>query len=232
MVDPVTTLLRRLPLLIVAWGTLTTFARAHVLDEYLQATLVAIEPDGIRLRINLTPGVEIADKVIPLIDRDGDGVASADEAMLYIEMLHRDFIVRLDGREVDLSWKATNFPRTAELRSGHGIIQVECAVATGTLAIGAHKLVVENRHFPTLGVYLFNAARPNSASIQITRQNRNLNQSTGEIQFSYQQSSNPAGVTSIVAPIVVLFAAVLVIAIFAVARRCRAKPRQSKIDGF
>ena len=39
-------------------------AAAHQLDEYLQGTLVAIEPGEIRLQMNLTPGVAVAEKVL------------------------------------------------------------------------------------------------------------------------------------------------------------------------
>ena len=53
---------------------------AHQLDEYLQATLVVIEPDRIRLQINLTPGVAVAEQVLSLIDRDHDRLISTNEA--------------------------------------------------------------------------------------------------------------------------------------------------------
>ena len=36
---------------------------AHRDDQYLQATLVAVEPGGVRLDINLTPGVAVAENV-------------------------------------------------------------------------------------------------------------------------------------------------------------------------
>src|SRR5579859_4000887 len=60
MVEKVTPVLRRLVLvlaLLVAPGT----GLAHRLDEYLQATLVTIEPGEIRLQINFTPGVAVAE---------------------------------------------------------------------------------------------------------------------------------------------------------------------------
>ena len=52
---------------------------------------------------------------------------------------------------------------------------------------GAHRLTLENRHLPALSVYLFNAAQPQSSSIQITRQKRNEIQSAGEIEFNYRK---------------------------------------------
>ena len=98
---------------------------AHRLDEYLQAMLVVIEPSGIQLQINLTPGIEVADQVLARIDRDDDGVISKDEAGAYAELLKRDLSVRLDGHNVGLKLTGYEFPKPSGLRSGLQIIQVE-----------------------------------------------------------------------------------------------------------
>ncbi len=58
MVEVIIMRLGRLSLLL-ALVALPSTADAHRLDEYLQATLVDIEPGVLRLRINLTPGVDI-----------------------------------------------------------------------------------------------------------------------------------------------------------------------------
>ena len=185
-----------------------------MLDEYLQSTLVAIEPGDVRLKINLTPGVEVADKILAQIDRDRDGVISNDEAAAYSELLKRDLTVRMDGRDTELKLTESNIPALAELRTGHGIIQVEFSITPGSFTAGPHRLAFENRHFNSLGVYLFNAARPRSASIQIARQNRNANQSTGEIEFAYDAPSHSSNAPGFVA----LFAVILLVMVAAVWR--------------
>ena len=68
MVEAVTRRLCRLPLLL-ALLAFPSAVFAHRDDQYLQATLVAIEPSGVRLQINLTPGVAVAEQVIAEIDR-------------------------------------------------------------------------------------------------------------------------------------------------------------------
>jgi hypothetical protein len=161
-------------------------ALAHRLDEYLQATLVTIDPGEVRLQINLTPGVEVADKVLASIDRDHDGVISTNEAAAYCELLKRELTVYLDGRKITLKLTDSSFPALTELRTGWGIMQVQFSAPVGPLAAGAHKLEVKNRHQPRLSVYLFNAAQPKSGLVQITKQKRNKNQSRGEIEFSIQ----------------------------------------------
>jgi hypothetical protein len=162
---------------------------AHRLDEYLQATLVTIEPTRIKLQINLTPGVDIAEHVLTLIDRDRNGLVSTNEAALYSGMLSQDIVVRLDQHKLALKLSAANFPAPTDLRTGWGIIQMEFSATIDRLAPGRHKLTMKNRHLPSLSVYLFNAARPAPESVQITRQKRNQNQSTGEIEFTIVQDS-------------------------------------------
>jgi hypothetical protein len=79
MAEAMSRILCRLPLLL-ALLALPSAVFAHRDDQYLQATLVAIEPSGVRLQINLTPGVAVAEQVIAEIDRDRDGAISKNEA--------------------------------------------------------------------------------------------------------------------------------------------------------
>jgi hypothetical protein len=159
-------------------------AHAHRLDEYLQATLVSLEAGEVRLQINLTPGVAVAEQVLAVIDRDHNGVISVNEAAVYAEMVKRDLIVRLDRRKVSLTLTASSFPEVSELRNGWGFIQLEFTVTSASMSAGSHRLSLKNRHLPAVGVYLFNAAQPRAGEIEITRQKRNESQSLGEIEFA------------------------------------------------
>jgi hypothetical protein len=159
-------------------------ALAHRLDEYLQATLVVIEPGEVRLQINLTPGVAVADRVLAKIDRDRDGMISTNEVAAYCELLKKDLLVRLDQHKLALKLLASNFPAPNELRGGWGIIQLEFSASIGVLAPGPHSFTLKNKHLPALSVYLFNASQPRSGLVRITGQKRNETQSTGEIEFT------------------------------------------------
>ena len=157
---------------------------AHRDDQYLQATLVAIEPSGVRLQINLTPGMAVAEQVIAEIDRDSDGALSKNEAAAYTELLKRDLTLRIDGQDLELELTASEFVPAEELRTGSGTIQMEFSAIFGLPVTGPHRLTLENRHSTAISVYLINAARPRFATVQITRQKRNQNQSVGEIEFT------------------------------------------------
>jgi hypothetical protein len=178
------------PLLFLMLAARPSAVLAHRVDEYLQATIVVVEPDRVRLRINLTPGVAVAENVLRLVDRDRDGVISTYEAAAYCELLKRDLIVQLDHRNVKLKCTASYFPGVVELRSGWGFIQMEFSAKTDALAMGPHKLSIENRHLPKLSVYLINAGQSASASIEITEQIRIANQSTGDIRFILNPRAN------------------------------------------
>jgi nickel/cobalt transporter (NicO) family protein len=184
MVEAVTTRLRCLPLLL-ALVAFPSAVFAHRDDQYLQATLVAIEPDGVRLQINLTPGVAVAEQVIALIDRDRDGAISKNEAAAYAESLRRDLTLGVDGRKLELKLTASELVPPAELRTGSGTIQMEFSASFGALAAGPHRLTLENRHSTRISVYLINAARPRFATVEIIKQKRNDNQSAGEIEFTF-----------------------------------------------
>jgi len=184
MVEAVTRTLCRLPLLL-ALLAFPSAVFAHRDDQYLQATLVAIEPSGVRLQMNLTPGVAVAEQVIAEIDRDRDGAISKNEAAAYAELLKRDLTLRIDGRDLELKLTASEFVPPEELRTGSGTIQMEFSAVVGSLAAGPHRLTLENRHLTAMSVYLINASQPRSAAVQITRQKRNENQSAGEIEFTF-----------------------------------------------
>lgn len=177
---------------------------AHRLDEYLQATLVNIETNSIRLQINLTPGVEVAGPVLALIDLNHDGNISADEAQAYASTVKSSLTLRLDGQALELKVTAADFPPLEELRTGRGIIQLEFSVAPGALAPGSHELAFENRHLTLLSVYLINAALPKTPAVQIIRQIRNGNQSEGRIEFTIHASTATVPGTKRIVPWLIL----------------------------
>src|SRR4029434_2977345 len=172
MVEAVIRRLCRFPLLL-ALLVFPSAVFAHRDDQYLQATLVAIEPSGVRLQINLTPGVAVAEQVITEIDGDRDGAISKNEAAAYAESLKRDLTLRIDGRKLELKLTASEFVPPAELRTGSGTIQMEFSAISGPLAAGPHRLTLENGHLTAMSVYLINAAQPRIAALSLAHDHRN-----------------------------------------------------------
>ena len=79
----------------------------------------------------------------------------------------------------------SEFVSPEELRTGSGIIEMEFSASFCALAPGAHTIALKNRHLTAIGVYLINVVQPRLATIQITSQKRNDNQSSGEIEFTF-----------------------------------------------
>jgi len=198
VVEAVTAAISHQLVLLALFG-LSAKSFAHQLDEYLQATLVSIEPSEIRLDINLTPGVAIADKVIRLIDGNHDQVISTNEALAYAELLRRDLGAGLDGKKLKLELAASAFPEFSELGTGWGIIQIEYVLKCPSLTAGHHSLALKNRHLPSISAYLLNATQPAASSIQISAQKRNDTQSAGEIVFNFRPPPSAFGIRGSIA---------------------------------
>jgi len=132
--------------------------------------------------------------VIAQIDRDRDGEISENEAVAYADSLQRDLTLRVDGQKCDLTLTASEFVPPEELRTGSAIIRMEFSASFGPLAAGPHRLTLENRHLTAMSVYLINAVQPRLSTVQIDRQERNDNQSVGEIEFTFHPlpSNSPA----------------------------------------
>ena len=163
-------------------------ADAHRLDEYLQATTVRLHRDHLGLRVRLTPGVAVADRVLAAVDADGDGVASDDEWRAYADRFGRDLSLTVDGRPVPVRLVGSTFPPVAAVRDGTGdvVLNFDAAVP----AAAGHHVVLENRHRPTASVYLVNCLVPDDAGLRVTGQDRSYDQSV--FRLDYAESATPA----------------------------------------
>jgi hydrogenase/urease accessory protein HupE len=158
-------------------------AVAHRLNEYLQATTIAVAPDGVTVQVRLTPGVDVAASIIAGIDADRDGALSSVETQAYAEDLVRDLSLAIDGRPVTLglqSWSLASLPQMAS-GQGESIVTMAASFSGGE---GPHELTLDNWHQRRLAAYLVNALQPESASVRIGAQRRNYDQSRYVMSFT------------------------------------------------
>jgi hypothetical protein len=180
--------------LLLAFGAAR--ADAHRLDEYLQATTIAVARDGVRLQLRLTPGVAVCSRVLADIDANGDGVLSAREQRTYAERVLRDLSLAVDGDRHPLRLVATSFPDVATMREGRGeiVLDVEAAVPD---AGGDRRLTFENRHERAIGIYLVNALVPQDTAVRITGQRRTVDQSSYVLDYTQRGTrGGPVALTS------------------------------------
>ena len=158
-------------------------ARAHRLDEYLQATVVDVSRQHITLTLRLTPGVEVAPGVIRQIGGNGDSAPSAAAWQGYGATITRGLSLALNGRALPLRVVATAFPAPAAMRAGNGVmtLRLEAAVA---LAPGVYHLAYANHNAGPDTVYLVNALLPRDPALHAIRQQRTPDQSSYQLDFT------------------------------------------------
>lgn len=146
-------------------------AAAHRLDEYLQASRIAIAPDFVAVEIDLTPGVSVASKVVALIDADRDGVLSSAERQAYALLVVGRAQLTVDGAPARLVLAGSEYPAVNDMCAGVGTIHLSARAAVPPTSAGPHNLDYVNVHQPEMSAYLINALQP-GARIRIGDQHR------------------------------------------------------------
>jgi len=157
-------------------------ASAHRLDEYLQAARVSLERTSVLVELDLTPGASVASTIVPLVDRDADGVISPAEIEAYGRSVLANLSVSLDGQAAALELTRIDAPSIAEMRDGMGTIRLRAAGRVDADS-GTRTLVVENRHLPAASVYMINALLPDDRAIRVVSQVRDPQQSSARIEY-------------------------------------------------
>jgi hypothetical protein len=164
-------------------------ASAHRLDEYLQATTIALEKDRVQAQLRLTPGVAVFRRVLSIIDTDADGIISEAEQQAYATRVLDDLSLTIDGNHLRLELVSVNYPSLDEMKEGRGEIQLE--FTAGVPGGGPdRRLIFENHHQSRIAAYLVNCLVPRDPDIRITAQNRNYRQSF--YQLDYVQADGQA----------------------------------------
>jgi hypothetical protein len=181
---------------------------AHRRDEYLQAARLAIDPGVVKLELDLTPGIALADAILADIDRNRDGTVSKEEQEAYSRLVLAALDLEVDGRRLQMRLDAPSFPDNDAVRRGEGTIRLHSAAVLPPLSIGSHQLFFRNRHHPDRSVYLANALVPESDEVAVKAQRRDGDQSELTIEYDLRQGtaiSTAAWLLGGVAGAVVLF---------------------------
>src|SRR6201995_1721974 len=184
--------MKRILIALVLFGLVSTAALAHRLDEYLQATILSIDPGSVHAVMRLVPGVAVAPGVIAGIDSDHDGVLSSDEQHRYAERVLSDLQLKEEGRNLLLHLTSVIFPTVDQMKMGIG--EIEIAFSADLPAVrGEHQIVFENHHQRDFSVYLVNSLVPEDKNLQLEAQSRNENQSFYQVTLAAAGSATPKG---------------------------------------
>lgn len=189
-------------------------AGAHRLDEYLQATRLSIDSDGVSLDIDLTPGVAVASRVLGWMDTNGDGKMSTAENEAYARQMLSAVGLSIDGRAVPVTFVDGRFPDVRDMTAGAGTIRLRATSKMPPASSGRHQLAYVNDHRPEMSVYLVNALVPADPRIRITDQRRDPTQHRFTLDYDVTTRSGWARTSW-------LLAALAASGLLAVARRRR-----------
>lgn len=161
-------------------------ADAHRLDEYLQATRLSIDRERLRLEIDLTPGISVAEQVIISIDTDHDGQVSLVEREAYAREVLRSIALSIDGRPTPVVLEDSEFPEILDMSLGVETIRLRATatVPSAAAAVGHHTVSYANNHRPLASVYLVNALVPADSRIEIGQQRRDVAQRGLMLEYS------------------------------------------------
>jgi hypothetical protein len=174
-----------LPVLIVAI-TVAAGVRisAHRLDEFLQAARIDLRENGVSIDLALTPGAEIADAIVATIDRNSNGVVTAEEQDAYAQDVLSRLTATLDGARLPLRLRGVSFPTVDDIRDGNGTIRVQLDASHSALRNGQHQLFFSNGHHAGQSAYLANALAPASSRVSVISQRRTVDQRELTIDYA------------------------------------------------
>ncbi|HLK19475.1 MAG TPA: hypothetical protein VKT81_10975 [Bryobacteraceae bacterium] len=158
------------------WLGLAIPVSAHRLDEYLQATRLAIGAGQVDVEMDLTPGVAVASQVFAWIDTNRDGRISRAEGETYARAVLQSAALKADETTAPLTLEESAFPSFEEMREGVGVIRLRARAAIPAAYSGRHRISFLNLHRPELSVYLVNALVPENRRIEIREQRRDIAQ--------------------------------------------------------
>lgn len=216
---------RRLPLAFCLLLSIGTTAKAHRLDEYLQATIISLDSNRLHAEIRLTPGVAVFPTVMREIDTNGDGVISAAEQRVYADAVIRDLSFAIDGAPIRPHLVSIRFPAVEDMKEGRGEIQLELEANLPRKG-GHRKLIFENHHDFRIAAYLVNCLAPRDPDIHIVSQSRSYSQSSYELDFA---DAGPAHWRLSVLPVLTEWAPITLLLLAWIVRLWR---RASREEGF
>jgi hypothetical protein len=170
-------------------------ARAHALDDYLQATYITITPTEIEVELNLTPGVLLASEFLLQLDPDGDGAITEAEAEAYVANVVAQAVLEVDGQALALVIDEIEMPSYLNLQAGYGSIRIFTSTAIpdemGAGSEGTHALRFVNNFAPAGATYQVNAFVETGGAVTLGPQNRDSTQQSISVEYTVGSGASP-----------------------------------------
>ena len=166
-----------------------TDVSAHRSEDYLQAARIGLDPDGVSITLDLTPGIAVSDSFITALDQDGNGSLSRDEQRRYATQVLTALELTIDERPLQPRLASWSFSELAAFRRGEGRVQLAIRATLPVMPAGAHRLFFKNAHQAGHSAYLANALVPESVRVTVAAQRRDSDQSELTIEYAMRDES-------------------------------------------
>ena len=161
-----------------------TDTSAHRTEDYLQAARIDLGPDRVRITLDVTPGIAVAESFIAALDDDRDGALSPDEQRGFARQVVRALTVEIDERPLPPRLVSWTVAEPSAFRRGEGTVRLTLRATLPRGVAGAHRLLFRNTHLAGHSAYLANALVPESPRVAVTAQRRDRDQSELTIAFT------------------------------------------------
>ena len=155
---------------------LATPVQAHRTEGLLQSSLVEVLPTQVGVEVTLVPGMDIAPKIVALLDHDHDGVISELESNAWSELFMAKQSVTVDGQSLPLKLQSVRASPLGEITNGHAQIVVHYTAELGQLVRGARTIVCANRYEPMPCAFQCNGLVPKAPGVRFTSHRRDERQ--------------------------------------------------------
>lgn len=137
-------------------ATHSSVAVAHP-DHFEQQAYVTVQPNGVDVELDLSPGSLVAAAFVAHLDRNGDGNLSSAEQTAYLTQLVADVVLVVDDIPATLHVVLGAFPTVRALRTGEAqiVVRLRAELDRGPAASNSrHDIRFLNQHQPVASKWM------------------------------------------------------------------------------
>ena len=148
----------------------------------LLVSVIALESRDLTITLSMTPGHDIADRIIALIDGDRDGTLSESEMGAYADTVVSDLSLVIDGKGIPMTIDSVGMPSVPALKDGTEAMVIRLSAPIPRKP-GRHEVEYRNGHLSEIAKRLVNTKVP-PPSMSIDSQDRSPDQSFYRLQIN------------------------------------------------
>jgi hypothetical protein len=168
-------------------------AEAHRASGLLQASLVEVLPSQVGVEVTLVLGMDVASKIVAMVDANGDGALSEVECSAWATQFLKAQEVSVDGHALPLKLAGVRTTaKDAVTREGHAEIVVNFTADLGEFASGRRSILCANRYEPIPSAHQCNGLMPKSPDVRVFSHARGENEKALTLAVEFPNRPAPA----------------------------------------